>query len=307
MERKQLRASARQAMGQARPGVVWITLAVVVLSLVVEGLSLYISGEIEAWQTMLTSALNGQLQIVEAQSRGVIGWLLALVLDLMGMILSVGYSLYCLRLARKQSPSLGDVFDAFGVFGRAVVLSLLRSCVVTAGMFVYALPATLLMYLFGDVGALISLPLALFPFFLRFYVYRLADFILLDHPELTCMQCLALSRLAMRGRKGELFRLDLSFLGWIIASICLPVYLWVRPYMATTLALYYDGLMPGFLEQLQNRAAAPAAPTPPPPEYSVPGRTPPAAPEPPADEGQNGASDNADDDAAAGPDDGASP
>jgi len=85
------------------------------------------------------------------------------------------------------------------------------------------------------------------------YFYRLADFFMLDHPEMSCLQCLTMSRLAMRGRKWELFKLDLSFLGWYILSVIPLVGVWVQPYVTITAAGFYDAVAPGFLQELEQR------------------------------------------------------
>ena len=58
------------------------------------------------------------------------------------------------------------------------------------------------------------------------------------------MDCIRESKSLTEGRKGELFVLDLSFLGWLLLS-CLPyigylVSVWVTPYYALTHAMYYE-------------------------------------------------------------------
>jgi uncharacterized membrane protein len=50
------------------------------------------------------------------------------------------------------------------------------------------------------------------------YSLRMARYILLDNPELNVLQAMGLSRQLTRGYKGQIFTLDLSFLGWIAVS-----------------------------------------------------------------------------------------
>lgn len=284
--RKELKAKARQAMRQTRPHAVWVTLMVTVILLVVETLSLSVSGNLEAYRTMLENAMNGQFAYIQAAgSAGFIPWILTLALDVMLMVVGVGYVLYTMRLIRQQSPGFGDVFDAFGVFFRAVWVRLLKSAVMILWVLAFSIPLTFLLSVIlvaagggaaaAAEGALLSaeglgagsgLTLALSAlsvvvemtaFLLAFYRYRLADYLMLDHPEYSAVQCLSLSRMAMRGHNGELFRLDLSFLGWWLLSLIPFVGLWVRPYAAATVAGWYDERLPAFWEEVKNRPAPP--------------------------------------------------
>ena len=294
LDRKELKIKAREAMRETRPHAVWVTLMVTVILLAVEMLSLNISGNLEAYRTMFESAMNGQIVYAQASgSDGFIPWILTLALDVMTMVVSVGYVLYTMRLFRRQSPGFGDVFDAFGVFFRAVWLRILKSLVMMLWVLAFSIPLTLLtaviLAVSGDaasvsadvltmaaegvsVGSGLTLGLTLLfvlaemaAFLLAFYRYRLADYLMLDHPEYSVMQCLSLSRMAMKGHNWELFKLDLSFLGWWVLSLIPFVGLWVRPYAAAAVAGWYDGRLPAFWEEVKNR------PIPQPVRYQTPG------------------------------------
>lgn len=54
------------------------------------------------------------------------------------------------------------------------------------------------------------------PGIVKLYAYSQIYFILSEHPNLTVRKAMQLSKLVTRGYKGELFFMDLSFLGWII-------------------------------------------------------------------------------------------
>ena len=60
------------------------------------------------------------------------------------------------------------------------------------------------------------------------------------------MDCIRESKRIMSGNKGQLFVLDLSFIGWWILSgipiVGLFVRVWVVPYTQMTYALYYTTL-----------------------------------------------------------------
>ena len=100
----------------------------------------------------------------------------------------------------------------------------------------------LLSFLTGILIFLQSL-LLIVPGIIAAFAYSQAVYILLDNPEKGVMQCLKESRQMMKGHKWELFRLDLSFLGWLLLSaIVMPVEIWTTPYISTTKVLYYEKL-----------------------------------------------------------------
>ena len=250
-DHKELKRLAREALKATRPSPVWVTLVVLVILAVVQLLSLNLSGDLDTYTAVFESVSAGDAVItVPEVSISPLAWLLALALNLMGMLVSMGYTLYTLRVSRRASPGFGDVFDAFAMFFRVIVLSIVRSVLVSS---VYAIPMSLLSMLIDPVSAsMFCLPLIV-PMFMLAYAYRLSDYILLDNPSFAAVQCLGLSRLAMHGRKWDMFKLDLSFLGWILLCVFPPVWLWVRPYMSVTVAGYYDAVMPGFMEWLKTR------------------------------------------------------
>ena len=64
----------------------------------------------------------------------------------------------------------------------------------------------------------------------------LAAYILLDDPAYPAIQCLMLSRAAMKGRKKELFLLDLSYLPWMLLCVLTlgVLMIWLMPYIRVT-------------------------------------------------------------------------
>lgn len=76
------------------------------------------------------------------------------------------------------------------------------------------------------------------------YAYAMVPYLLRDYPELTATEALRTSRQMMKGHKWDLFVLDLSFIGWILLSICTLCIgmLWVTPYMYMAHAHFYENL-----------------------------------------------------------------
>ncbi|MGM9614968.1 MAG: DUF975 family protein [Oscillospiraceae bacterium] len=270
IDRKELKANARAAIRGTKPHPALITLAVFAILAVMQLLSLNISGDLALYRSMMESAVSGDFAAVysymqSSDSLSVLPWLLTLALDLMTMVVSMGYTLYTLRLMRGKNPGIGDVFDAFGLFLRVILLSVMRSIVVSLMSFLYAIPAAVLsMFIDPFAASAVCLPLFI-PMFMVAYSFRLSDYILLDNPGYPSFYCLMLSRMAMKGRKWELFKLDLSFIGWMLLCLIPVAVLWVRPYRMAANAGFYDAVMPGFAEELKNR------PKPQRPVYRTPG------------------------------------
>lgn len=150
--------------------------------------------------------------------------LLDLLLQVMLMVLNAGFAIFALNMVKGAAASLWNILDGFGIFLRVVWLSILE------GVFVF------LWFL-----------LFIIPGFIAAYSYRQALYLLIEHPEMSAFECIMESKRLMRGHKGELFALDLSFLGWIILS-ALPVIgylvnIWFAPFYEITNALYYRQLI----------------------------------------------------------------
>jgi uncharacterized membrane protein len=132
------------------------------------------------------------------------------------------YSIF-LGLSRGGNASVGDLFEGFsnGQYGRILGTSLL--------MALYILLWCLLLYIPGIIKAL---------------SYSMTPFILRD-TDLSYNAAIERSMKLMDGHKWRLFVLELSFLGW--ALLCILTfgigYLWLEPYVATTLSEFYNDLL----------------------------------------------------------------
>ncbi|MBR4843026.1 MAG: DUF975 family protein [Bacteroidaceae bacterium] len=82
------------------------------------------------------------------------------------------------------------------------------------------------------------------PGIIKSYAYALTPYILIDNPELSPNEARLKSIEMMRGHKGKLFGLDLSFIGWyILCLLSLGIgFIWITPYVRTTKAAFYCNL-----------------------------------------------------------------
>ena len=73
------------------------------------------------------------------------------------------------------------------------------------------------------------------------YYYSLAQCVAFDNPNLTPAECVEKSKELMTNRRGKLFNLQLSFIGWIILSaFTLYIgFLWLLPYMQMAIIAFY--------------------------------------------------------------------
>lgn len=96
------------------------------------------------------------------------------------------------------------------------------------------------MFLRGLFISLWSL-LFLIPGIIKSYEYYFIPYILAENPEISSDRAFELSKAMTRGKKFEIFKLELSFLGWtLLGTLACCVGLWfVNPYiMATNAELY---------------------------------------------------------------------
>ena len=74
------------------------------------------------------------------------------------------------------------------------------------------------------------------------YYYSLAQCVAFDNPNLTPKECVEKSKELMTNRRGKLFCLQFSFVGWaILAAFTFGIaYLWLLPYMQMSIIAFYD-------------------------------------------------------------------
>ena len=101
------------------------------------------------------------------------------------------------------------------------------------GTFLLGLMQSLLIFLWSLLFVI--------PGIIKSYAYSFAFYVRVDHPDYDWKRCLDESDRITQGHKGELFLLDLSFLGWMIVGslACGVGTLWVSPWMSQTRAQAY--------------------------------------------------------------------
>lgn len=214
IDRGVLKRQAREDIHGARPYPALVTLVFLALGFVLSLLSLKITGQLDQ---MIRYYETGIYYTISHVTPG--AWLLSVAISIISMFLNLGYVFYCLRISRGIPSGVGTIFDGFTYFPKYLGLSIVM------GIFIFLW--SLLFIIPGIIAA---------------YRYRMAIYLMLDHPEMGILECLDRSKEMMYGRKLELFVLDLSFLGWALLCIIPFVTLWVQPYITVTEARFYQTL-----------------------------------------------------------------
>lgn len=136
--------------------------------------------------------------------------IISLAQFVIGGSVSIGHNRFCLKLVDGEEARFEDLFSGFDIFGNAFVLNLLITLKVLAWSLLFVIP--------GIVAA---------------YRYSMATYIMAENPNMQATEAIERSKALMDGRKGDLFCLDLSFIGWALLAVLTAGIgnLWLVPYM----------------------------------------------------------------------------
>lgn len=143
---------------------------------------------------------------------------------LLGGAFTVGMTVAYMNLYRAGNMKISDLFVCFngkGNFGSTIGLGFF------SGLFV--LLWSLLFFIPGIIAA---------------FSYSMAPYILADHPNMRGIDAITASKNLMKGKKGKLFCLEFSYIGWILLSILTfgILLLWVEPRMQAAEAAFYEDI-----------------------------------------------------------------
>lgn len=224
INRAAIKADAKQDIRQTKPNIIVFTLIFAIIMWVLNYLVGRLSGYTELMRSVSNAVMLGDEYMVDVymsnfKSPGLVPIVIILAIGLMSAILNVGYSLFCLNVVRRRAASYGNLMDPFGIFFKVIWLNILM------GIFIYLW--SLLLVIPGIIAT---------------YRYRMAVYIMLDNPDMSALDCIRASKQLTNGHKGELFVLDLSFIGWTILAVVPLVTIWVTPYIELTNVRFYAAL-----------------------------------------------------------------
>lgn len=115
---------------------------------------------------------------------------------MLSLVLDAGFVLYCMAIRRGERAEYLTLFDGFGFAGKVIALTVVKVVLITLWSMLFIIPGLI-----------------------AFYRYRFALYNLLENPDLTVAQSIDMSKRQTRGFKGQIFALDLSYLGWALLAM----------------------------------------------------------------------------------------
>lgn len=226
MEAKNIRARARANLA----GNWGVSIAVAVVAVLLGGLITGVSFFPEMKYDFPLDRFPVLAQYVEGWNRGLeIGSLkfnfrsgiFGFAAFLIGGVIQIGYADFLLKQHDGQNANFNDLFSKFDFFGTGFVQRFLRSLYV----FLWSL-------------------LFIIPGIIKSYAYAMTPFILAENPNLSASRAIQLSEDMMDGHKGDLFILDLSFIGWnLLAAMTMNLgNIVLNPYKNAAYAAFYRQL-----------------------------------------------------------------
>jgi len=236
IDRKELKWQVRERMRAAKPPFWAAALAYFLLT---AGVSLGLD--------LLSSLLEGGSGVQHSS-----GLFLFLLASLYSVVVAFGLKLWSLWTWRRLDPGLGSLLQGFSVAGKVLLMELqiilrclpwifLLSAAVTAVplLFFPSISYDMLPILAGVIY--ICMMAGMWIIMLR---WSLAPYLLADRPDDGPAAAVYRSAQLMRGWTWELFKLELSFAGWVLLSALLSG-------AGTALALFLSGVLQSGLDPAQ--------------------------------------------------------
>lgn len=236
MNRTQLKRRARHAYMDTRR-LYLTTFVYIVVVFLLNYVAGRMNGIVAEWSAHVMRIVEAGGIVPSYTKRELAAALFSVFIEIMLQIVGVGYLSFTLNISRHYPTGMSDLADGFSITFKVFGVAFLQ------GLFI-ALWSCLLIV----------------PGIIAAYSYRQAFYILLDDPTKGPLQCIRESKELMRGHKGELFVLDLSFIGWyfLMAVSAGILGIWIMPYIYTTYAMYYnmlvypDGVFPTLATDEEN-------------------------------------------------------
>ena len=130
-----------------------------------------------------------------AGSDGILSTFVSILTNLMSSVLAAGFVLYCMAIRQGQRAEYLTLFDGFSFVGKVIGLNIL----IAVFIFLWSL-------------------LFIIPGIIASYRYRFALYNLYENPDIGILDALNMSKRQTRGYKGQVFMLDLSYIGWNLLS-----------------------------------------------------------------------------------------
>ena len=179
----------------------------------------------------------------------VIYYLVSFIISLFLGLFASGQAFFYLKIACEQPVSVGDVFFGFRLHpDKSILIQFILSltsylCTAPAAIFqyLYLNGSNAVMLLLMSVSLIAGCVVLIFVSLLLSQAF----YLLQDFPDYSAKELLKMSCHMMKGHKGRLFYIELSFLPLFLLGFlsCCIAYLWIIPYMNATMANFYMDLV----------------------------------------------------------------
>ena len=263
------RASIKLQAKQQLQGKIWMTFLCLLISGVIGG------------------AIGGIPSKVMEYTDSGLAWTLAWFVYLAGLLMvaapiGVGLTKVYLNVTYGYKPSVATLFEPFsknyknsvltpflvGLFEFLwyipfFIVSIILTAIVFAGAIAAMGTAFMDIFLYGEMpsggsisgiigsilGVYLIILLLMIPYVIIINAYAQSVFVLCEYPDMAPMDCIRASKAMMKGRRWELFVLNLSFILWyllVVVTFGIAI-IYVGPYVSVTLANYYHRIKGGYV------------------------------------------------------------
>ena len=147
---------------------------------------------------------------------GILSTFVSILTSLLSVLLGAGFAMYCMAIRRGERAEYLTLFDGFSFVGKLIALTIVTYAFIWLWSMLFVIP--------GIVAA---------------YRYRFAAYNLYENPGISVMEALEMSKRQTMGYKGQIFALDLSYIGWtLLASLPAMVEMGMMYY--AMFSSYYD-------------------------------------------------------------------
>ena len=195
------------------------------------------------------------------ENSGALELIVSILVIIIEIPISYGFIVSFIKLKRGEEIGAFDFFKAgfdnfgraWGILGNTLVKMILPIALVVISVIIIAstIGISAIGALAGNsTGSLSSLAIlgivlyfvAIIYAFVESLLYSLSNYIAYDNAEMTTKEAVEESARLMKGKRGNLFCLELSFIGWaILSAIALCIgFFWLVPYMQVALVCFYE-------------------------------------------------------------------
>ena len=197
----------------------------------------------------ITTDLSSFFLLIPGIVGTVLYYLSTFIITVFTGIFAYGFSFIFLKISCNVPARMVDLYYGFkGNTKEILKVQLFRSLITYAAsipMYVFAeiISEEQMMNYIGIYALLMGFGLLVQ--FIVMLLYNQAFYILLDFPDYNAKKALAFSRELMKGNKGRFIYLIVSFIPLFLLGMltCCIGFLWIIPYMQTTLAHFYLDLV----------------------------------------------------------------